>query len=286
MDIGVGLPSGIPGVPGETVLEWAREADRAGFSSLATMERLVYDNYECLTTLAAAAAVTERVRLATSILISPLHSNTALLAKQAATIDRLSGGRLVLGIAAGVRPDDFRASGVELAGRGRRIDAQVAELRAIWSGERRGFAGGIGPAVAAPPPILMGGHSPAALSRAARLADGWISGGGGVDMFAGGLAALRAAWREAGREGAPRVVSLTYYALGSDARELADEHLNDYYGFAPPYAQMVLRNAAVGEAKLRETLTRLTDIGCDEVILAPCGSSLDQLKELREVVGK
>lgn len=286
MDIGVGLPSVIRDVPGETVLEWAREADRAGFSSLATLDRLVYDNYESLTTLAAAAAVTERAKLTTSILISPLQANTALFAKQAATIDRLSGGRLVLGIAAGARPDDFRASGVEMAGRGKRIEAQVAELRAIWSGERRGFAGGIGPSVPAAPPILMGGHSPAAVARTARLADGWISGGGGVDMFAGGVRALREAWQEAGREGAPRIVSLTYFALGSDAEELADGYLSDYYGFAPPYAQLVLRNAAVGEAKLRETLARLTDIGCDEVILAPCGSSLDQLKELRAVVGK
>jgi len=286
MEIGVGLPSVIRDVPGDTVLEWAREADRAGFSSLATLDRLVYDNYDCLTTLAAAAAVTERARLATTIMISPLQSNTALLAKQAATVDRLSGGRLVLGVAAGARPDDFRASGVSMAGRGRRVEAQVAELREIWSGARRGFAGGIGPTLTTPPPILMGGHSPAALARTARVADGWISGGGGVDMFAGGVNALRAAWREAGRDGSPRIVSLTYYALGSSAQELADGYLNDYYGFAPPYAQLVLRNAAVGEAKLRETLSRLRDIGCDEVVLAPCGSSLDQLKELREVVGK
>ncbi len=286
MDIGVGLPSVIRGVPGETVLEWAREADQAGFSSLATLDRLVYDNYDSLTTLAAAAAVTERAKLMTSILISPLYSNTALLAKQAATIDRLSGGRLVLGVAAGSRPDDFKASGVEMGGRGKRIEAQVAQARAIWSGERRGFAGGIGPALPAPPPILMGGHSPAALARTARLADGWISGGGGVDMFAHGVAALRAAWREAGRTEPPKVVSLTYFALGSRAEELADKYLSDYYGFAPPYAQLVLRNAAVGAVKLTETLARLADTGCDEVILAPCGSDVDQLKELGSLLGK
>lgn len=286
MEIGVGLPSVIRDVSGDTVLEWAREADRAGFSSLATLDRLVYDNYECLTTLAAAAAVTERAKLATSILISPLQANTALFAKQAATIDRLSGGRLVLGVAAGSRPDDFRASKVEMGGRGRRIEAQVAELRAIWAGERRGFAGGIGPALPAAPPILMGGHSPAALARAARLADGWISGGGGVDMFRHGVAAFRTAWEKAGREGAPKIVCLAYFALGSGAEELASGYLNDYYGFAPPYAQLVLRNACVGEAKLAETIDTLTDIGCDEVLLAPCGSSIDQLKELRTVVGK
>lgn len=286
MDVGVGLPSTIRAVAGDDVLEWAREADRAGFSSLATLDRLVYDNYDSLTTLAAAAAVTERARLVTSILISPLYSNTALLAKQAATVDRLSGGRLVLGVAAGSRPDDFRASGVEMSGRGKRIEAQVTEARAIWAGERRGFAGGIGPTLPAAPPILMGGHSPAAIARAARVADGWISGGGGVEMFRHGAAAFRTAWAEAGRSGEPRIVSLTYYALGSQAEELADRYLSDYYGFAPPYAQLVLRNAAVGEEKVRSTVDALAELGCSEVILAPCASGAEQLKELREVVGK
>lgn len=286
MDVGVGLPSTIPCVPGDTVLEWAREADRAGFSSVATLDRLVYDNYDSLTTLAAVAAVTERVRLLTSILISPLYTNTALLAKQAATIDRLSGGRLVLGLAAGSRPDDFRASGVEMAGRGKRLAAQVAEARAIWAGERRGFAGGIGPKLDVPPPVLMGGHSPAAIARAASVADGWISGGGGVEMFKHGVAAFRAAWAAAGRTEEPKIVSLTYYALGSRAPELADRYLSDYYGFAPPYAQLVLRGAAVGEEKLRSTVDTLRELGCSEVILAPCTDDLDQLKALREVVGQ
>jgi len=286
MDIGVGLPHALRGVSGETIVAWAKEADEAGFTSLATLDRLVYDNYESLTTLAAAAAVTSRAKLVTSILISPLHGNTALFAKQAATIDRLSGGRLVLGIAAGSRPDDFRASKIEMAGRGKGIEAQVAEARAIWAGERRGFAGGIGPALPAAPPILMGGHSPAAINRASRLADGWISGGGGVGMFKQGLGAFRAAWGAAGRESAPRIVALVYFALGPNGAELADQYLSDYYGFAPPYAQLVLRNAAVGEEKLRATLAELEEAGCDEVLLAPCGADLSQLKELRTVVGK
>jgi alkanesulfonate monooxygenase SsuD/methylene tetrahydromethanopterin reductase-like flavin-dependent oxidoreductase (luciferase family) len=286
MDIGVGLPHALRGVSGETIVEWAKEADQAGFASLATLDRLVYDNFESLTTLAAAAAVTSRAKLVTSILISPLHGNTALFAKQAATIDRLSGGRLVLGIAAGSRPDDFRASKIEMGGRGKGIEAQVAEARAIWAGERRGFAGGIGPALPSAPPILMGGHSPAAINRASRLADGWISGGGGVGMFKQGLGAFRAAWGAAGRDKAPRIVALVYFALGSNGAELADQYLSDYYGFAPPYAQLVLRNAAVGEERLRATLAELEEAGCDEVLLAPCGSDLSQLKELRTVVGK
>jgi alkanesulfonate monooxygenase SsuD/methylene tetrahydromethanopterin reductase-like flavin-dependent oxidoreductase (luciferase family) len=287
MDIGLGLPSTVAGVSGQALLEWATEADRAGFASLATLDRLVYDSHESLTTLAAAAAVTERAKLVTSILISPLHANAALLAKQAATVDRISDGRLVLGLAAGVRPDDFNASKVELKGRSKRLEAQLTEARAIWAGERRGFAGGIGPAPVSPsgPPVLLGGHSPAAIARAARIGDGWISGGGGVGMFAQGASAFRTAWREAGRDGEPRVVALAYFSLGPRAGELAEAYLSDYYGFAPPYAQIVLRNAGAGEARLRELISGFADAGCDEVLLAPCTADLDQLKELRSVLG-
>src|SRR2546423_11005399 len=112
MEIGIGLPAAIPGVDGRTVIEWARRADAQGFSWLGVIDRLVYPNYEPLIALAAAAAVTQRARLVTAVLLAPLHANSALLAKQAATIDRLSGGRLVLGLGVGSRPDDFDASGV------------------------------------------------------------------------------------------------------------------------------------------------------------------------------
>src|SRR5512132_864426 len=113
MDIGIGLPNAVPRVDRAGIVEWARRAEQAGFSSLGTIDRIVYPNYESLIALAAAAAVTERIRLATDILIAPLRSNTALLAKQAATIDQLSRGRLVLGLAPGGRQDDYEVSGLD-----------------------------------------------------------------------------------------------------------------------------------------------------------------------------
>src|SRR3954469_13863033 len=113
MDVGIGLPATIPGVEGAQLIEWARRAEARGFSSLGTIDRLVYGNYEPLIALAAAAAVTERIRLATSILIAPYRRNAAHLAKEALSVDRLSGGRLVFGVAVGGREDDYEASGAD-----------------------------------------------------------------------------------------------------------------------------------------------------------------------------
>ena len=108
MDVGIGLPNAVRGVDRRGIVEWARRAEAAGFSSLGTIDRIVYPNYESLIALAAVAAVTERIRLVTDILIAPLRTNTALLATQAATIDNLSEGRLVLGLAVGGREGDER----------------------------------------------------------------------------------------------------------------------------------------------------------------------------------
>ena len=287
MDIGLGLPTSVPGTGGRDLVNWAIEGERAGFATLATLDRLVYDNYECLTTLAAAAAVTERIKLTTAIMIAPLRTDTALLAKQAATVDRIADGRLVLGVAVGARPDDFTASGAAHRTRGRRLDDQLAELRQIWAGERRGFAGGIGPRPTRPggPELILGGHSPKAIARAAAHGDGWISGGGGgAGMFAGGAAAIRAAWKEADRPGRPRLLALAYFALGDDAHASAMAHLHDYYGFAPPYANMVANNAAVGVDGVAATVDAFERAGCDELILVPCSAGIEQVKLLSAVV--
>src|SRR5215211_2305631 len=111
MDVGIGLPATIPGVEGDELTDWARAADDAGFSTLGVIDRLVYPNYEPLVALAAAAAVTERIRLMSAIAIVPFRESAALVAKQAATIHHLSGGRFVLGAAIGGREDDYDAAG-------------------------------------------------------------------------------------------------------------------------------------------------------------------------------
>ncbi len=148
MDVGIGLPNAVPGLDGRLVMDWARSAEERGFSTLGTIDRVLFPNYESLIVLAAAAAVTERIRLMTDILISPLRNNTPVLAKQAASLDNISGGRLVLGLAPGVRDDDYKVSGVDFAARGRILDEQLAEMTRLWAGESVSGLGGVGPETA------------------------------------------------------------------------------------------------------------------------------------------
>ena len=130
MEIGIGLPTTIPGATGEEVLEWARRADAAGFSSLGTIDRLVYPNYEPLIALAAAAAVTERARLVTAIALLPCRAERrAAWPSRRRRIQALSDGRLVLGVAVGGRADDYEASGVPMEGRGERMEQMLDEIK-------------------------------------------------------------------------------------------------------------------------------------------------------------
>jgi alkanesulfonate monooxygenase SsuD/methylene tetrahydromethanopterin reductase-like flavin-dependent oxidoreductase (luciferase family) len=285
MDVGIGLPSTIRGAEREQVLEWARRAEARGFSSLGTVDRIVYDNYDPLIALAAAAAVTERIRLATTILIAPYRANGALVAKQAASVDRLSHGRLVLGVAVGGREDDYEASGVDFHTRGRRFEAMLAQWEAVWSGESFGTAGAIGPRPARErPALIIGGSADATYRRAARYGDGWIMGGGTPDQFRGGAEKMRAAWEAAGRDGAPRTMALAYFALGERAEEAANAYLRDYYAFVGEYAGMIADGAATDAATVRGYVDAFAEAGCDELVLFPCDPDPGQVDLLAEAL--
>jgi alkanesulfonate monooxygenase SsuD/methylene tetrahydromethanopterin reductase-like flavin-dependent oxidoreductase (luciferase family) len=281
MDVGIGLPNAVRGVDRRGTVEWARRAEAAGFASLGTIDRIVFPNYESMISLAAAAAVTERIRLVTDILIAPLRTNTALLAKQAATLDSLSEGRLVLGLSPGGRQDDYAVSGVDFHTRGRVLDRQLEDVRKFWAGE-----GGVGPAPAQRPgpPVLVGGQSDASFRRAARFGDGWSMGGGTPEMFAAGLEKLRAVWSAEGREGEPRTLALSYYALGDRAEELAREDLFDYYEFTGEYASMIFEGAAKDEETVRQYVAGFEQAGCDELICFPTGIDPEQVDLLAAAV--
>ncbi|RFS81293.1 LLM class flavin-dependent oxidoreductase [Actinomadura spongiicola] len=281
MRYGVALPTMVRGVRGGDLLDWARRAETAGFADLVVLDRLVYGNDEPLVTLAAAAAATERIRLTTGILIAPYRSDTALVAKQAASVHHLSGGRLTLGVAVGARPDDYAATGAEFGDRGRRLDAMLAEMRKIWAG------GEIGPEPpGGEPEILVGGRAPAALRRVVAHGDGYFAAAGPPHTFAERAGEVRRRWRESGRPGEPRVVAQAYYALGPDADAAVREHLGDYYSFAGRLAEMMIKGTPVGPARLRETARAFEEAGCDELVLVPCSSGPEQLDLLAEALGE
>jgi len=280
MDVGIALPNAVPGTGGEQLTEWARRADARGFSTLGTIDRIVYDNYEPLTALAAAAAVTERIGLSTTVLLAPLRTNAVELAKQALSVNALSGGRLSLGVGLGAREDDYEISGVELNGRGERLDETLDEVRQVWAG------GEVGPASGGTPRLIVGGHAEASYVRVARVGDGWIAGGSGPEEFAKGATAAKEAWSVAGREGEPHLMALAYFALGERAEQDAEDYLTDYYAFlGDEVAAMIAGGAAKDAETVKQYISAYEQAGCDELVFCPSSSDPAQVDLLADAAG-
>ncbi|WP_410618176.1 LLM class flavin-dependent oxidoreductase [Amycolatopsis sp. cmx-8-4] len=283
MDIGVGLPNTVPGTDGRQLIEFAARADELGFSTLAVLDRLVYDSYDATVALAAAAAATSRITLAPTILLAGYWPSAALLAKQLASIDRLSGGRLVVGVAAGGREDDFLATGVDFHTRGKWLDQLLDELKEVWAG--RGPVPGIGPKPSngEAVPIWAGGNGPAFVRRAAQHGIGWVSGGGPVSRYPQQADLVRDAFAAAGRTDVPKMGALTYVALGEERKAAGGRYLLDYYSYMGEKAQFLANGVISDETRLREAIDAYAAAGCDELLLFPCTSDVDQLDELAKV---
>jgi alkanesulfonate monooxygenase SsuD/methylene tetrahydromethanopterin reductase-like flavin-dependent oxidoreductase (luciferase family) len=269
MKVGIGLPNTIPGTDGRMLVEWARRADAGPFSALAVLDRLAYESIDPFCALAAAAAVTERVELATMIAIGPLR-NTALLVKQAASVDAVSAGRLTLGLAVGARLDDFEAAGVEHGGRGARLSEQLATLRAGGDGIREDLR------------LLVGGLTGPAFARMARYADGYAHNGGPPRAFDRAAAGARAAWSDLGRPGRPLLWGQGYFALGEEDAGAA--YLRDYYAFTGPFAERIAAGNLTSARAIRDFVRGYAEAGCDELILFPTVADPTQLDRLAEVL--
>jgi alkanesulfonate monooxygenase SsuD/methylene tetrahydromethanopterin reductase-like flavin-dependent oxidoreductase (luciferase family) len=269
MEIGIGIPNSVRGTGGPQLLEWARRAEAAGFSSLGTIGRVAYPSYEELTVFAAAGAVTERIRFVSNILVAPARS-TAELAKQAATVQQLTGGRLTLGLGVGGREDDYRLTGRDFRARGRLFDQQLADLKRAFAGEP--LVEGTAPVVpdgTDPVPILIGGTAEAAVRRTVDFGVGWTAGGTPPQMIAPFVQRVRAAWGDAGREGQPRILALNYFGLG-DTAEQSRGYLLDYYGFlGPETAEMIAGGAHRSPEAIKDVIAGFEEVGVDELILDP-----------------
>jgi alkanesulfonate monooxygenase SsuD/methylene tetrahydromethanopterin reductase-like flavin-dependent oxidoreductase (luciferase family) len=287
MEIGIGLPNAVPGTTGRELTDWARAAEEAGFSTLGTIDRIVFDSYESIVALSAAAAVTDRIRLTTDVMLGPLRQNPAMIAKQVLSLDALAGGgRTVLGIALGAREDNYAISEIDMSTRGQWLDHALERIRAIWNGEGESEAK-TGPRPQGEgPQLLVGGYVEASVERAARFGDGWTQGGAGPDQFKEDAALLAEAWQKAGREGQPYKMALVYFSLGPDAQKNAERDLGSYYEWlGEETKQMIVGSAAKDADTVQQYVSAFEASGCDELILFPAASDPEQVALLADAAG-
>ncbi|MCH2169752.1 LLM class flavin-dependent oxidoreductase [Myxococcota bacterium] len=305
--LGIGLPAMIPGVDPELIPRWGERAEAGPFHSLATGELLTSEAYDPLLALTAAAAVTRRLRLLTNVIVLPLHP-AGVIAKQAASLDNLSGGRLLLGIGVGARkpvlklpseespPDadlpDFVAAPARAEGRYTRFEEQIAYMREIWAGEAVAGGGlGVGPVPRTDggPELIVGGFASSFLKRSVAWADGLTTFGlvPDVQRMAQDFEVMRAAWRAAGRAGEPRLMASHFFALGPDAEQGAREYTAKHYTHLVGEDNRRLADAisTTHESGVRDVFHALVDAGATDVIPIPMLPSLDQVDRLGDLLG-
>ena len=290
MKIGLCFPYTQPTMDRKTMLAWFRRVEEGPFSSLSCGERMVGTSVEMGSTLAAAAAVTDRIRIVPTLYVLPMHS-AVWVAKHAATLDLISGGRVTVTVGVGGRPHDYRCMEREMVGTHARMDEQIERIRATWRGELP-FEGteAVGPAPVQPggPPILAGVMGPKATRRAARWADGvysW-SGHGDREEMAGQLERVRAAWDEAGRDEAPRHVAGFWYSLADDAPRRLYDYVFKYLRVAgEPLATAMakLQRRSSPDAVL-EALDAYEELGVEECMLNSATADLQEIDGLLEVL--
>jgi len=277
--IGINLPHGVPGVDGETILTWARDAESLGFSSIGVAERIVYANTDAVVTLAAAAAVTSRIRVLANIFI-PAVRPAAIFAKEMATLSLFAPGRFTLGVAGGARPQDYEAAAASWDDRGRRVDEALDALLALHEPEDHPHS--LGPAPHPDIEILVGGASKGAIARMLRYGHGFIGGGVNAQFTAYDILAVKGAWQAAGKPGEPRIIAGSWFASDERAAEAAEWRTTYLQQGGPP--DFVLGPIGTGADGVREMVDAYAEAGADEVVLLPCVADPAELHWLAEVV--
>ena len=276
----------------ETLLAWCRQLDQGPFHALSCGERVTGYSVDMRVSLAAAAAVTERIRVTPSLYVLPMHQ-TAQVAKEVATLDWLSNGRVTMCVGVGGRQADYQAVGAPFSRRHQRMDEQVAELRRLWSGEAP-FEGAdpIGPAPvqAGGPPMLIGAMGPKGMARGARWADGiyaFSMNGDGEEMR-GMLEMWQQAWEAAGRSGPTQRVGGFWYSLAPDAAEALPTYVYEYMkiageAFARSLAKTMTRHS---DDAVLEAMDAMEAAGCDELYMVPATADLAEIDGIERLIAK
>jgi alkanesulfonate monooxygenase SsuD/methylene tetrahydromethanopterin reductase-like flavin-dependent oxidoreductase (luciferase family) len=283
MKVGIGLPNQVRDMRPSVIPEWASQAEEAGFSSLGSVGRIAYPGLMDTVALAAAAGATRTIGLISNIMIAPVWP-AALLAKEVAGIDAVSGNRLTLGIGLGGRPDDFVVDGLGPRGTGKRLDRDLEVYRSVWRGEP--VDGGSNPLVTAGTreiPLIFGGMAPASFERMARWGVGYVGGSVPPKMVAQAFDAGRAAWKNAGREGSPRLVGIAYYVFSDIERGRGN--VRDYYSSAgQQFVDIVDSGICAGPEAVKSAMRAYAELGADEIIFNPALDDIDEVARLADVV--
>lgn len=289
MDVGLAFPQMTPDLDRHRIRAWCRAVDEGPFSSISAGERIAFDNLDGFTLCTAAAALTDRVRIGFNVIVAPWHA-PAMLAKELASIDVLSGGRLDVAVGVGGRQQDYEALGSPFDGRFGRLDRAVAELRRLWDGGEVVPGATVGPRTVQPggPPVLCSGTGPRSLARAARWADGLTGFTLAADPAEAGATFRLAeqAWSEAGRSTRPRCVTGSFAVLGPGAADTLGAFARRYLDvFGTDVAAWLTERMPLSTPEaLHEFLVGLAAEGCDEVVLVPGSSDPDQVRRFAEVV--
>ncbi len=285
MNFSIGLPTAVPRTPGPVFLDWARQAEQAGFCSLATIGRTVFDSHEELVVLAGAAAVTKTIGLVTTVMIGPPR-DAVLLAKQAATLDALSGGRFELGLGIGWRDDEYKAHACpdRFSRRGKALEEQVETLRRVWAQDKLdGLDYPVGPK--AGPRLLLSGFAEVAVRRAGRLGDGFIAGPATEEDARQQFDWVREEWGKADRSGEPRLLASRYYALGDEVQEKANENMAAYYEMAgPEFTKMMQGWVMRTPDQIGEAVEAMKRAGAQEICFWPAHRDLSQVDRLHQAL--
>ena len=293
MKIGMTLPVTEPGWNRDILLNWVEKIEQGPYASLALGERTCFPSPELITTLGACAALTERVELVTTVAILPTH-NPVIFAKQMATADLFSNGRLTVGVGTGGREEDYHASGTDLSQKRIAVmENHVNTMRQVWSGENV-VDGALRPVEPLPaqtngPALMAGVMGPKGLASAAK----WSSGICGMSMTgeaheaAQAFEQARQAWQTAGRQDAPVLNTAFWFAIGDGASAQIETHLTRYFNWLDEGTRqfMVKQGGFRGSAaQFKDRLKAFADTGADELLLIPTSIDPEEVDRAAEVI--
>jgi alkanesulfonate monooxygenase SsuD/methylene tetrahydromethanopterin reductase-like flavin-dependent oxidoreductase (luciferase family) len=290
MKIGLCLPYFKAGVSRETFHQWFKAIDQGPFHSVSCGERIIGPTYDMRVLLASAAAVTERIEINTTLYVLPMH-DAVRAAKEIATLDVMSGGRMKVTVGYGGRPADYKAVNMEYKGRHARMDEQIATMKSIWAQEPP-FEGvdpvGPVPIQAGGPQIYTGAMGPKGMARSAQWADGVyaFSGNGELDEIRNTLQLADDSWVAAERSEKPYHMGGFWFTLAENGQDKLYKYVYDYLEIAgKDIAEWMAGNQHRSNTDaVKEALDNLEEAGCEEMMLSPVTAELSEIDRLVDIL--